>query len=350
MKSILTCFLLLGASVALGQTAALKYNGGTYSFGEQYGTGTYAAVKIRPISAEKALFCIDVELGEPDYEMGFISGVIKMNGAVGIYEKKDNDVTDIKLQFVFKTDQLTVSTLDGRNGYGYSFAVDGMHPNYVYKLTNKSIPQYFTSNSGYTRPFIEAFVSMVDTDGYYLPRRNEEWSDRSMKSGSTFVENQIWYKNDSLNQVTVHYEEADRYYKAWQHFYKDQIPLDMLEFIRFYREDGTLSVTDEIKIDFAGFVDKAVNVGNSDAHFFESIMGVNLGDTITKAYLMYGVPNVMESVDGYERLIWLFKGEDLYDPEVDASNTKLVSDCFEFNVMQYYKEGKLVAQMLEIKN
>ena len=346
MKSILTCFILLCACIALGQTTALKYKGGTYSFGE-YGEGnTVAKIKIRPINAEKAVFCLDVEQSDSSfYNVGMILGVMKIKGTVGVYEKKDNDYMDCKLQFVFKGDELTVTTLDGRNGYGYSFGFDGMHPNYVYKLTDKYIPEQYVSSESKLMPLIEAYASMIDPDYYYTPYDNDLWASGHVKSGLTISQNQKWYKNDSLNQVTVAADYGDYEYSVWLHFYKDQIPVDLIDHMKLLREDGLPATLDQKKKDVPGFVDQAVNT--PDANFFESVQGVKLGDPRSKAIGKYGKPDQVANVDGYERLIWIFTGESEFDPEADAPDTKLVADSFGFTVTQYYKDGRLVAQIFQ---
>lgn len=345
IKSILVCCMLFCAGGVLGQTAALKYKGGTYSFGEADGRGVSGSVRIRPINAEKALFQITMEGREPSYDLGFITGVMKINGTVGVAEKKDNDVTDFKLQFVFKADQLTVTTLDGRNAYGYSFGVDGMHPNHVYKLTNTYIPQQYVSDEGSLIPFIEAYVSMIDPDYYYTPKGNALWDSGQVKSGSTVAKNQIWYKNDSLNQVTVSTDYGTGEFEVWMHFYKDQIPDDLIKNMVLFQENGDTAILAQKMKDVAGFVDQAVDVENSSADFFESVQGVKLGDPKSKAITMYGNPDEETNAGGYERLDWHFVGIDFFFPSLDAPDTKLASDCADFSVTQYYKDGRLVAQI-----
>jgi hypothetical protein len=339
--------MLLCVFTLFGQTTALKYKGGTYSFGE-YGEGnSVAKIKIRPINAEKAVFCLDVEQSDSSfYNMGMILGVMKIKGTVGVYEKKDNDNMDCKLQFVFKGDQLAIATLDGRNKYGYSFA-DDMHPNYLYKLTNKNIPDWYISQESEMMPLIEAYASMVDPDYYYTPYDNALWAAGHVKSGSTIAENQIWYKNDSLNQVTVAANYGDYEYSVWLHFYKDQIPVDLIDHMKLLQEDGLPATLDQKKKDVPGFVDQAVNVDAQRPEFFESVQGVKLGDPKSKAIEMYGEPDQVANVKGYERLTWVFIGEQDFDPEVDAPDAKLAEDSQGFSVIQYYKDDKLVAQMLE---
>ncbi len=348
IKSIVAFLMLFSVCLVFGQTTPLKYKGGTYSFGEAYVDDVFGSIRIRPINAEKALFSITVEQGAPSYNRGSINGVMKINGMVGVYEKKDNDITDFKLQFVFKTDQLTVSTLDGRNGYGYSFGFDGMHPNNVYKLTNTYIPQQYVTNEGEVLPFIEAYVSMIDPDYYYTPKGNALWNSGRVKSGEIVAENQIWYKNDSLNQVTV--ATRDDGIERWMHFYKDQIPDSLINNMILLLENGDTATLAQKRKDVAGFVNQAVDVENSSAEFFESVQGVKLGDPKSKAITMYGIPDEVVNAEGYERLDWYFVGVEFFYPQLDASDTKLVSDCTDFSVIQYYKGGKLVAQMTEETN
>lgn len=340
MKSIYICCLVLVSSIVFGQKEdTLDYQGGTYSFGKNVEKGAVGSISIYPISSTKALFYLDVCRGAPSYNMGQLFGVMNIEGPNGTYENRLNEWMDCSLQFVFSKKHVVIDYIEDGYNCGFGHAV---YANNTYKLIRKDIPQYYITGSGDTIPFIAAFANMVEVDVYPVPEI-EVLHEFSMQSGNTFANNQLWLKNDSLNQVLVSAEYGDYGEFIDVHFYKNKVPKDLIHRMEFTTEDGELVENAQKEMDFDGIASQATPM---TASVFESANGLRLGDRKEESIRLYGEPHQTEVTEGIERLEWKFSGEHDFDPKELKKGERIARDSFGFEVIQYYENGKLIAQML----
>lgn len=125
--------------------------GGTYSFGDNVEKGPVGSVFVYPLTDTSALFFLDVCRGAPSYNLGQMFGQITIKNNIGVYDSKlDDDDLNCLMKFEFKSDQLIVTTGDGRDDCGFGHAV---YADNTYKLVNKSIPKYFINGEGDTIQF-----------------------------------------------------------------------------------------------------------------------------------------------------------------------------------------------------
>ena len=125
--------------------------GGTYSFGDNVEKGPIGSVIVYPLTDNTALFFLDVCRGAPSYNLGQMFGQMTIKNNIGVYDSKlDDDDLNCLMKFEFNSDQLIVTTGDGRDDCGFGHAV---HADNTYKLVNKSIPKYFINGEGDTIQF-----------------------------------------------------------------------------------------------------------------------------------------------------------------------------------------------------
>ncbi len=339
MKSIVTYCLLFIGSTSFGQNDTLGYHGGTYSFGKDIEKGAVGYLAVYPVSATKALFYLDVCRGAPSYNMGMLFGVMDIEGSTGTYENHQNEWMDCSLQFVFAKKSVVIDYFDEKYNCGFGHAV---YANNTYKLVDKEVPQYYISGEGDTIPFIAVYANMVETDFYRIPEV-EPMHEFSMESEGMLADNQLWLGNDTLGQVLVSFEEGDYGEFVDAHFYKTNVPKDLIHRLNITTEEGEMATNEQKERAFKGFVNQATPMVSS---VFESRNHIRLGDSNDRSLRLYGEPAKTEVIEGVEVLFWDFDGEHDFYPEELEKGERIARDSFGFRVIQYYRDGKLIAQFL----
>lgn len=146
MYFVLAAFLLVSsvgrAQMRKKDTAELetaKYAGKyTYGEGTDFGNGE---VLVYPESDSTILFYINIEVGEPSYNMGDLYGRVSIVDGKGVFERKTQYSDDgCKWSMTFTDDKLIIEILDEQYecGFGYGVYADG-----EYARKNNIIPEYF---------------------------------------------------------------------------------------------------------------------------------------------------------------------------------------------------------------
>lgn len=148
---VLTAFLFLSVSAfaqmkkkEIENLKTAKYAGKySYGNGEGYGEGE---VIVYPESDSVILFYIQLQAGEPSYNMGDLCGRVTLTDGKGVFERKFNyGEEDCKWSMTFTDDKLIIEIMDEQYecGFGYGVYADG---EYIRK--SNAIPEYFVDFTG----------------------------------------------------------------------------------------------------------------------------------------------------------------------------------------------------------
>ena len=134
---------------------------GKYSYdnGEGYGEGE---VIVYPESDSTILFYIQLQAGEPSYNMGDLCGRVTLTDGKGVFEfKSDYAEEGCKWSMNFADNKLVIEIIDEQYecGFGYGVYADGN-----YNRKSNAIPEYF--------------VDFTDTKQYFKKLKLEKWVGR----------------------------------------------------------------------------------------------------------------------------------------------------------------------------
>ena len=108
--------------------------------------------------------------------------------------------------------------------------------------------------------------------------------------------------------------------------------------------DGGKLASEEQKLkDFNGFLKQTTKISST---YFITEKGFRLGDTKQKAIDVYGKPDKQTLIAGVEKLEWEFVGDVFYDGKTDLKGKPLAKDSFGHQIVMYFKNGKLIGQIL----
>jgi len=148
LKSLLIATILF-TTLALA-TALISCNekevaiGGIYKFGKDVEKGPVGSVMIYPLEGNAALFSLELSRGAPSYNSGRLEGRMTIKDNLGTYEEI-NEYNNCVLKFKFASRQLEITIEDGHSDCGFGANVNADN---IYKLIDKSIPQYYLSVEG----------------------------------------------------------------------------------------------------------------------------------------------------------------------------------------------------------
>jgi len=163
------------------------------------------------------------------------------------------------------------------------------------------------------------------------------------QSGQTFSYDKVWFSNDTLKQTLVFELYTDDHRLVTYHFYNTNIPTDLINRMELHM-DGEELASDKQKLkDFSGFLKQTTKINST---YFISDKGFRLGDTKPKAIDIYGSPDISIMNNGIEKLEWDFVGEEIYDGKIDLKGKPLAKNSFGYKVVMYFKNGKLIGQVL----
>ena len=200
----------------------------------------------------------------------------------------------------------------------------------------------------------QVVVSTPDTimkfvvDDY--PVTNEMLADKTSsnssykkQSGQTFSYDKAWISNDTLKQTLVFELYTDYHRLVTYHFLDNDIPTDLINRMELHIDGGELASDNQKLKDFSGFLKQTTKINSS---YFITDKGLRLGDTKQKAVENYGNPDKQTITDGIEKLEWLFIGDTSYDGKSDLKGKPLAANSFGHQILMYFRNGKLIGQIL----
>ena len=119
--------------------------GGTYSYIKPH--NAFGTVAVYPETDSTVLFFINVNRGEPSYNMGFLYGRLKLTNGKGIFETADKGC---RWMVQFTKNLLVICTIGQAYdcGFGNGVVADGL-----FKQTSKEIPQDIEDSEGNKHSF-----------------------------------------------------------------------------------------------------------------------------------------------------------------------------------------------------
>ncbi|MBB4806748.1 hypothetical protein HNP38_002044 [Chryseobacterium defluvii] len=162
------------------------------------------------------------------------------------------------------------------------------------------------------------------------------------KSGQTFSHDKVWFSNDILRQTIVVELYTDYHRLHTFHFYNNAVPNDLISkmWLSAYGEPASEKQKQK---DFNGFLKQAAKISSS---YFVTNKGFKLGDPKQKAVSYYGKPDKQTIDEGTEKLEWNFIGDNSYDINTGPKSKPLAKDSFGHQIIMYFKNEKLVGQIL----
>jgi hypothetical protein len=164
-----------------------------------------------------------------------------------------------------------------------------------------------------------------------------------IKIGDTFSNDRIWFGNKSIKQTLVFELYADYHRMMTYHFYSENVPSELIKEMAFWVKSGDYASDEQIIKDFPGFIEQAKDIKSV---YFRSKKGFKLGDLKQNAINIYGQSYKNHESDGIEVLEWDFIGDEAIDTKADIKGKRIAKDSFGHHIVMYFKEGKLVGQIL----
>ena len=191
-------------------------------------------------------------------------------------------------------------------------------------------------------------IKRLVVDDY--PVTNEMLADKTSnnssykkQSGQIFSYDKAWFSNDTLKQTLVFELYTDYHRIVTYHFYSNNIPTDLINRMELHIDGGELASEKQKLKDFSGFLKQTTKINSTN---FITDKGFRLGDTKQKAIDNYGKPDKQSMSNGIEKIEWEFIGDTFYDGKTDLKSKPLAKDSFGHQVIMYFKNGKLIGQIL----
>jgi hypothetical protein len=176
-----------------------------------------------------------------------------------------------------------------------------------------------------------------------LEVKKKTHSSYKIQSGKTFSYDKVWFSNDSINQVLVFELYTDFHRLVTYHFYENDLPADLINRMELHTKDGKIALDKQKRKDFNGFLKQSNKI---NSNYFITKKGFKLGDTKQKAIENYCNPDKQASIDGIEKLEWMFVGDVSYDGKTDLKGKPLAAKSFGHHITMYFRKGKLIGQIL----
>ena len=192
-------------------------------------------------------------------------------------------------------------------------------------------------------------IKRLVVDDY--PVTNEMFAQQRVDNSSTFRKvsglteslDKVWFGNDTLKQTLVFELYTDYHRLATFNFYNNSFPPDLIKQIELNTQDGEVVSEKQKQKDFQGFLNQTVKINST---YFVSDKGFKLGDNIQKAIKLYGTPDEQTLNNGFEKLVWKFTGDNLYDGKENLKGKALAQDSYGHQITMFFKGNKLVGQIL----
>ena len=176
-----------------------------------------------------------------------------------------------------------------------------------------------------------------------LAEKTSNNSSHNKQSGQTYSYGMAWFSNDTLKQTLVFELYTDYHRMVTYHFYNNDIPTDLINRMELHIDGGELASEKQKLKDFNGFLKQTTKINST---YFITDKGFRLGDTKQKAIDVYGKPDKQSLNVGVEKLEWEFVGDTFYDGKTDLKGKPLAKDSFGHQIVMYFKNGKLIGQIL----
>ena len=163
------------------------------------------------------------------------------------------------------------------------------------------------------------------------------------QSGNTISNDKVWFCNDTLNQILVFELYTDYYILATYHFYKNDIPMDLLKSIELLTERREIADEKQKLKDINGFLMQAKRISKT---FFITKKGIELGNTKQEAIKIYGETTKKSTVELTEKLEWEFVGDSMPNHQETLKGKALAKNSWGHKIQMYFKDGKLIGQVL----
>jgi hypothetical protein len=163
------------------------------------------------------------------------------------------------------------------------------------------------------------------------------------QSRQTYSYDKAWFSNDTLKQTLVFELYTDYHRMVTYHFYSNDIPTDLINRMELHIDGGELASEKQKLKDFDGFLKQTTKINST---YFITDKGFRLGDTKQKAIDNYGNPDKKSISNGIEKFEWSFIGDTFYDGKTDLKGKPLAKDSFGHQIVMYFKNGKLIGQIL----
>ena len=179
--------------------------------------------------------------------------------------------------------------------------------------------------------FISDTIARFSVDDY--PVRNEMF----------FEKINPWFRNDTLKQALAFDLYTDHHRMYTYHFYENDVPSELLTTMKRNFLGGE-SANGKINSEYLKKnLDQSIKISS---HYFTTNKGIRLGDTKRKAIGIYGEPDEKTISNQVEKFEWNFFGETNYNGKTELKNKLLAEHSFGHQIVMYFKNDKLVGQIL----
>jgi hypothetical protein len=160
------------------------------------------------------------------------------------------------------------------------------------------------------------------------------------KRYSFLVDDSSVFKNNRLNETIIIQLHTDLYPSEIFHFYKDNIPKDLL---KHYHEFAALN---KIDINIADNLNTLIKESREiDERYFTTKMGFKLGMNKSDAINIYGAPHKTEKDKNTSILIWDYFGN--YSTEI-IPDSLLSASKFGYTLKVYFQDD--IAYFINMSN
>ena len=213
------------------------------------------------------------------------------------------------------------------------------------KDSNKKVE--FAKNSIEIKKAIDTtntfLVDDFPIDDEMISQQNVQDSQLKKHFGETYSFDKAWFGNNELKQNLVLEMYADFHRLVIFQFYTDNIPPDLLDKMELHTKAGEYVSKKQKLKDFDGLLKQSAEI---DAKYFTSKKGIRLGNTKQKIVDIYGNPDRTLIQNGIERAEWKFEGDENYTKTESSNNKPIAKNSFGNQVIMYFKNEKLIAQIL----
>ena len=117
---------------------------GTYSY--FFEGGRFGSVTVYPETDSTVLFYLDVNRGEPSYNMGMLYGRLVIHDGKGTYSRQF-EYADVpcELSFTFTENQLVIESVNENDDCGFGF---GVYADGTFGRTSSEAPAFFQDGEG----------------------------------------------------------------------------------------------------------------------------------------------------------------------------------------------------------
>ena len=174
--------------------------------------------------------------------------------------------------------------------------------------------------------------------------------------GEVYSLEKAWFTNDRLKQTLVFQLYTDYHRMETYHFMNTDIPISIVEKMELSIAEGKFknmfssATIEQKKNSFDGFINLSEKI---DEKYFKTQKGIKLGADKAELIKLYDTPDSTLTEQAFEVLKWTFTGDynligDFASTETkDLKKKTVAKDRFGHIVTAYFKDNKLVAQIIE---